>query len=184
MSEETNFYGSNYVNDKEFVRRIVWLSKKFFNYKLKLSYFYHNESSVKAELDRLNVTYEIKHGPRYDSYAEDIWDYMIVLNLDAQPPSYARGLKEAQTLTFRQCISEKTIPGMIIQTDSPNSCLILRTILSYDSNIWMSTEPEKILREVYDNVYNYHEPTQIELHVYANKDYKSNDPYQVLTVSV
>ena len=184
MSEETNFYGSNYVNNKEFVRRIVWLSKKFSNYKLKFSYFYHSESAVKTELNRLNVPYKIEHGRYYDSYAEDIWDYMLFLNMDAKPPSHALALKEAQTLTFNYYLSEKKIPNVNIATDAPVSCFILWTILTHDSNIWMTTEPEKLLRDIYDNVFQHKEPTQITLHVYANDNYRSGDPYQVLEVLV
>ena len=179
MSEEKNWYGTNYVVDKEFVRRIVWLSQKFPKYKCKFTYFYHAEKTVKDELDRINVPYEIKHGSYYDSYAEDIWDYMIFLN-----PNPVHDFIETRTITFNHYISEKKIPNMIIGTTDPIPCFILKTIMANDDNIYMTDQPEKLLRDIYDNVFNHHEPTKIILHCYKDKFHRYGDPYQVLEVTV
>ena len=184
--EEANWYGSNYVNDKEFVRRILWLAHKFNNFKCKFSYFYHSENKVKGLLDELHVNYEIKHGGYYDSYAEDVWDYMILLNLDAKPPPEATALTEAETLTFNTQISEKNIPRMIFEINEANTCYILRTILTHNSNIYMTDKPEELLRDIYNHIYRHYEPTKITLHVFSsdNKFHKYGDPYQVYEITV
>ena len=172
MSEETNWYGSEYINDEEFVRRILWLANKFNNYKCKFSYYYHSENKIKMLLDELNVNYEIKHGSYYDSYAEGETDYMIFLNINAVPPSSAMALTEAEILTFNTSISKKNIPNMIFQISENNTCHILRTILSHGSNIYMSDKPVELLRDIYNHIYRHYEPTKITLHVVQNKFYK------------
>lgn len=179
MAEQENWYGSNYVNDKEFVRRIVWLSQKFPKYKLKFSYFYHSENNMKAELDSLGVPYEIKHGAYHDSYAEGARDYVVFLN-----PTPVHDFIETRIMSFNTNISEKQIPHVILGTDAPISCFILRTVMGNDDYIYITEYPEKLLREIYDNVYNHHEPTKITLHVYESKRARYNDPYQVMEVTV
>lgn len=175
MSEEINFYGSNYVNDKEFVRRIVWLSNKFPNNKLKFSYFYHSESAVKTELNRLNIPYKIEHGSRYDSYAEDVWDYMIFLNFDADA-----------TLTFTTELSSIKIPNVIIGTSKIDytDCNILWSVLTRSSNTAITHEPKKLLREIYDSIFHHTNPTNITLHVYEDRYQRYGDQYQIFEILV
>ena len=157
---DTSFLNSNYVGDKEFVRRIIWLSQKFKDYKLEFSYFYQTESGIKDELDKQNIMYEIKHGPYHDSYAEDSCDYIIYLNLNAN-----HRLLGQRILKFKIDIAKKEIPNIIFCVNEPISCYILRTVMLNDDYIYITDKPEELLRDIYNNVYQHYEPTTVKLQI-------------------
>ena len=156
----TSFLNNDYVGDKEFIRRVAWLAKKFPTFRLKFSYFYNTESGIIRELQTLSIPFEIKHGPYYDSYAEGCEDYILYVNLDP-----GRDINYF-TISFRVEIGKKVpYQPILVERDfnSLNTCIILRTIMDNDKFIYVSEEPEKLLREIYDAIYEYYEPAEITI---------------------
>jgi hypothetical protein len=71
---------SNKVSPNEFIRRLTWLSARFPNYKIRCYTYYHDE--VYDNLKKMGIPHEKYYGFYYDSYAEDIRDYGVYLNID------------------------------------------------------------------------------------------------------
>ena len=72
------------VSNQEFVRRINWLAGKFPTYRLQFSAHYQNEAEVHQLLKDNCIDFKVHHGSYYHSFAEDIYDTCVILNISAE----------------------------------------------------------------------------------------------------
>lgn len=70
------------VSSEEYVNRMINLANKFPEYQCKFIIWYYNDTEIKQLLTDKNIAHKEYHGIYYDSYAEDIYDDCILLNID------------------------------------------------------------------------------------------------------
>lgn len=70
------------VSSEEYVNRMINLANKYPNYQCKFIIWYYVETKISTLLTEKNIEHKQYHGINYDSYAEDVYDDCMLLNID------------------------------------------------------------------------------------------------------
>jgi hypothetical protein len=122
------------VSDEELIKRMTWLSKRFPDFKTKFYTYYHY--SVKEELKKLNVPFEEYHGINYDSYAEDICDVGIFLNIDKKEIlDFTKDIENEKMFWAHYGIHNERDMIQIIFEEGPPKSLVIENVKEFVKEI-------------------------------------------------
>lgn len=146
------------VSDAELIRRMTFLSKRFPDYKLRFYTYYHY--GVKKELTKLEIPFEEYHGLNYDSYAEDIQDVGIYLNIDkTEMLDFTMDIENEQIFWGRFGIDEDKDMLLLIFNKAPPKSLIIENIKGF-------------VKEIADTIFIDHKPLVFYKTTYTKRRYE------------
>ena len=128
----------------EFVRRLTFLSTRFPDYKIKVYTYYHDE--IYDELEKLNIPFEKYRGFYYNTYAEDIRDYGVFLNIDkTEILDFTMDIENVKLFCCSTNIRNDTDMLRVIFNTTPPESLVIENI-------------KEFVKEMMDNIFIDHKP--------------------------